>query len=98
MDDGFEKQPTLGLWWGGGRKTGAVQKVRQGSVQSQQPEERIQEGMPSVMEVGASEVEELQKTVLFGYREVIYDFSFYQDTKLAQLLVPASKINLQERE
>lgn len=50
------------------------------------------------MEVGAREVEELEKTVVFGYGEVIYDLSFYQDTKLTQLLVPASKINLQKME
>lgn len=37
------------------------------------------------MEVGASEVEELEKTVVFGCGEVIYDFSFYQDAKLVQL-------------
>lgn len=45
--------------------------------------------MPRVMEVGASEVEGLEETAVLGYGEVIYDFSFYQDTKLAQLLVPA---------
>lgn len=58
----------------------------------------FQESMPNIMEVGASEVEELEKTVVFGYGEVIYDFSFYQDAKLVQLLVPASKNNLQEME
>lgn len=45
------------------------------------------------MEVGASEAKELER-LPFGYEDIIYDFSFYQDSKFTQLLVSTCKISL----
>ena len=55
-----------------------MQKVRQGPWLCTVSANRkgFQEGMPSVMEVGTSEVEKPENTVVFGYGDVIYDFSF----------------------
>lgn len=46
----------------------------------------------------ASEVEELKKTIAFGHGEIIYGFSFYQETKIVQLVVPNCKVNSKELE